>query len=275
MKVVGPKPNSQVYIHKDATWPSILIQTDGTGAHTWTWKITWSSFSKSGTAKSAGNQWDAQHAVKNFGGTLTVTAHAPGGIASITVRIKGQNPTREQVTDYLSTCKNTAGFDKILEHESHFRHFDNNGEPVVSFDGGYGMCQLTNPRPSYEQVWNWKKNIDGGLTLFGHKRTEAIGYLGQSKRTYTDEQLKYEAVCRWNGGSYHTWDSKQGAWVRNPNIVCDPSTGNIGWDMTDPNNAGKTEQQLHDRDRGAFARPPGRTAHWDYFGVCYADAILG
>lgn len=46
------------------------------------------------------------------------------------------------------------------------------------------MCQLTKPPPSFEQVWNWKLNIDGGLRLFPKKRATAIAYLHHKDRSY-------------------------------------------------------------------------------------------
>lgn len=129
--------------------------------------------------------------------------------------------------------------------------------------------------PSFEQVWNWKLNIDGGLKLFEQKRTSETIYLSQLKRSYTSGQLKYETVCRWNGGSYHVWDAKAGAWVRPANILCDKTTGNIGWDLNDAQNKGKNEAQLHARDKASYGKPPAAGAHWRYLGVCYADRILG
>jgi hypothetical protein len=203
-----------------------------------------------------------------------VDAVAGGQTVSVTVKITGQNPTAQQVSTYLATKPNSEGFDKLLEHESHGKHFNAQGEPVKSFDNGYGMAQLTTPAPTYDQVWNWKKNIDAGLVLFGQKRSAAVAYLSQSSRSYTTDQLKYETVCRWNGGSYHVWDSKTNAWVRNPDILCDSKTGNIGWDMTDAENTGKTEAQLHSRDKESYSSPPQAGAHWKYSGVCYADAVL-
>jgi hypothetical protein len=137
------------------------------------------------------------------------------------------------------------------------------------------MCQLTNPVPGFDQVWNWKLNVQAGLSLFSGKRTAAINYLTQNNRSYTNEQLMYEAVCRWNGGSYHEWDDKAGKWIRHPNILCDSATGNIGWDMDDAANKGKTEVELHKRDSASYSKPPGASAHWQYSGVCYADKVLG
>lgn len=274
MKFNKPTINSTFTITSGAVWPTVAFETDATGPHSWNWKIQWNAFQKSGAAQTQGNTWDAQGVITHFGGTLTVTAAAAGASASITVKIRGTNPSAAEAKAYLATKPGSTGFDKIMEHESGFKHFNAQGEPIKSFDNGYGMCQLTEPVPSFEQVWNWKLNIDGGLSLFAGKRSQAITYLTQSNRTYTDDQLTHEAVCRWNGGSYHVWDSKAGQWVRNPNILCDSATGNIGWDMTDPENTGKTEADLHKRDSGTYSsRPAG--AHWKYIGVCYADAILG
>jgi hypothetical protein len=38
-----------------------------------------------------------------------------------------------------------------------------------SSDGGFGLMQLTDPAPSYLQIWNWKINIDGGVNLIKDK----------------------------------------------------------------------------------------------------------
>ena len=68
----------------------------------------------------------------------------------------------------------------MLEQETRNKHFINfDNEPVVAFDGGYGITQMTNPIPTYEQVWNWKKNIDGGSDLYIQKRKNAQNYLIQ------------------------------------------------------------------------------------------------
>ncbi|MEO8595989.1 MAG: hypothetical protein ABI759_21890 [Candidatus Solibacter sp.] len=275
MKFTAPNAGDRFTITSAAVWPSIAFQTDASGPHDWTWTIQWGTFKKSGTAQTTGNSWNPVVAVAHLGGELTVTATAGAETASIAIRISGTNPSAAEVAAYLATKPNAEGFDKILQHESKFRNFNSGGEPVKSFDNGYGMCQLTTPAPAYEQVWNWKLNIDGGLALFAAKQAVATKYLSQSNRVFTQDQLKYEAVCRWNGGSYHVWDAANAAWVRNPGILCDAATGNIGWDMTDPQNTGKTAAELHKRDSGLYSRPPAAGAHWKYSGVCYADAILG
>jgi len=275
MNFTSPSANANFTITSAAQWPSIPFQTDQDGPHSWNWEVAWRAFKQSGSADTPSNQWDAKDVVTNCGGTLTVTAQAGGQGASTTVKIKGTNPSADELAQFLASQPNSAGFDKILIQESHCRHFNSAGEPIKSFDNGYGMCQLTTPVPSFGQVWNWMLNVQGGLKLFAQKRAAAVTYLSQSGRSYTEDQLKYETVCRWNGGNYHEWDETASQWVRHPNILCDSATGNIGWDMNDPQNQGRTEAQLHQRDSAAYGHKPARDAHWKYSGVCYADKVLG
>jgi hypothetical protein len=285
MKFTAPKANDKFTISSAPAWPSIAFETDGTGPHEWQWSITWKQFKKSGVARTAGNKWDAKADVTNCGGLLTVTVHAEeaakaaGGkpikvVDTISVKIIGTNPSNAEANAYLTTKPDSKGFDKILEQEAKFKHFKND-EPIKSFDNGFGMCQLTTPTPKFEQVWNWNLNIDGGLALFALKRASALAYLSQSSRSYTADQLTYESVCRWNGGSYHVWDAAAGAWARSSTIMCDTKTGNMGWDMTRAANKGKTEDELHKRDSGTYNAPPAADADWKYSGICYADHVLG
>ncbi|MDQ6611261.1 MAG: hypothetical protein M3Y64_02420 [Gemmatimonadota bacterium] len=280
MKFLSPKAADIFKITAAAVWPSIVFTTDATGAHVWHWSIAWDTYKQSGIANTVDNTWDAQSVVDGLGGTLTVNAQAKDAknvpvSVSINVKIKGDNPLPMDVDTYLSTKPESAGFEKIVQKESQYKHFNHSGEPIKSFDAGYGLCQLTTPKPSFAQVWSWKRNIDGGLGLYAQKRNSAITYLSQSSRTYTGDQLKYEAVCRWNGGSYHVWDAKGLKWVRPSSILCDTRTGNIGWDMNDAENAGKTEADLRKRDSGSYSSAPAAGAHWRYSGVCYADRMLG
>jgi hypothetical protein len=275
MKFTNPNVNDVFTITSSPAWPSVAFVTDADGPHIWTWSIDWGGFQKSGTAEEPANRWDAQSVITNYGGSLTVCAAADGDSVSITIKIKATNPSDTEVKAYLATKPGSSGFDKLLKHESDFKNFNMRGEPIKSFDNGYGMCQLTAPPPTLDQMWNWKLNIDGGLALFATKRAAARQYLSQKNRTYSEDQLNRETVCRWNGGAYHVWDSKAGKWIRNPNILCDSATGNIGWDITDPENRGRAEADLHKRDSGSYSKPRGPGAHWKYSGVCYADAILG
>jgi hypothetical protein len=166
MKFTKPKLNESFAITSVPEWPSIQFETDSTGPHTWNWTIAWGSFTRSGKETTAGNQWNAKAAIANTGGTLTVRAEANKAMATITVKVKDANPSPQDVIQHLITKANSVGFDKIIEHESKFKHFNASNEPIKSFDNGYGMCQLTTPVPTFDQAWNWKLNVDGGLKLF-------------------------------------------------------------------------------------------------------------
>jgi hypothetical protein len=281
MKLTSPQADETFTISSAPEWPGIAFETDGAGPHEWQWSISWNTFKKTGVAHTPGNSWDARDEIIHCGGTLTVSAQAaqagtpPTVSAAISVKVIGTNPSKAEAIAYLATKADSAGFEKILEQEAKFQHFLKNGEPIKSFDNGYGMCQLTTPSPTFEQVWNWKLNIDGGLALFAQKRTSAVAYLSRSGRSYTADQLTREAVCRWNGGSYHEWNATSGTWVRASTIMCDIKTGNIGWDMTKTANKDKTEDELHTRDARTYNAPPGPSGNWKYSGVCYADHVLG
>jgi hypothetical protein len=274
MKFIAPQAGAPLVISSDAAWPALSFQTDASGAHTWSWSIEWKGFTASGVVQTPANQWDATAAITNYGGALTVKAQAGTDSATLSLVLQGTNPSVDQVTQFLATKPGIDGFVKVLQHETHCHNFGSNGEPLKSFDNGYGMCQLTTPKPGYAEVWNWKKNVEAGLNLLAAKRATALTYLKQAGRTFTDDQLLYETVCRWNGGHYHEWDPQAGKWVRPSSLLCDSLTGNIGWDLTDAANTGKTEADLHKRDSASYSKPPGAGAHWRYAGVCYADAIL-
>jgi hypothetical protein len=274
MNVIRPS-NEQVFqISSAAEWPSIEFMTDGSGPHVWSWSIEWGSFKKSGEATTQGNTWDAREICAGMGGKLTVRIGAGDDSGHVAIKIVGTNPGPDEVNAYLRSHPKSDGFERIIAHESKYRHFTSAGEPARAFDKGYGMCQLTYPPPSFEQVWDWKKNVDGGLALFGQKRALAQHYLGQNGRHFTPDQLLFETVCQWNGGSYHVWDEQAGAWARTPNILCDSSTGNIGWDLNLADNQGKSEAELHQRDSHSYSAPPGHNSKWKYSGVCYADKLL-
>lgn len=170
----------------------------------------------------------------------------------------------------------TAG--RLIQQESRFKHVINKDlEPIVAGDRGFGVVQLTNPMPSYSQIWSWKENVDAGIALLRKKRAAAKRDFEKEKPvSYTDEMLDTETITRWNGGKYHEWDQDKKKWVRQKSILCDTKTGNIGWDMTLESNSGKTESELHDRDKLTYSKmKAGQDEEhaWKYSGVCYADHI--
>ena len=276
MRIISPEAGQCFTIAADGSMPALAFATDAPGANRWSWTITWGNYHRSGEVDTPGGHWDVRAALADLGGQLAVRVRAAtAGEAAIAVRIAGTNPPARDIDSFLAQRAGAEGFARIVAQESRYRHFDARGEPVRSFDGGYGLCQLTTPAPDYAQVWSWKRNLEAGLALFAAKRAAAGAWLGQGGRAFTPAQLTREAVCRWNGGRYHVWDDAAGCWARPPAILCDARAGNIGWDMGDPANREQNEAALHRRDGAAYARPPAPGARWRYYGVCYADHVLG
>jgi hypothetical protein len=292
-KWISPSKETSFSIDAQATFPEINfeIETTQVPPYKWNWKITWAAkvsglsvktargktlktFSQTGNFESQLKAWKCDLG-KVIGGKLTVEVEAGAEKFKKNVKIIGTNPSKDDAITLLKTIPDTDGFEKILEQESKFKNFiDFDSEPIVAFDNGYGMTQMTNPAPSYEQIWNWKENLKGGTNLYKSKQKEAKGWLSTQKRTYTSEQLRLETWARWNGGSYHVWDEKAKQWVRDPKILADSATGNIGWDNTKEFNKDKTEEELHTRDKDEYKKPPPRKDRkWTYSGIVYADHL--
>lgn len=273
MRFVTPVAGHRFIIPSNGDMPPLIFTTDAEGPHDWDWSISWRNFRKQGHLKTQGASTDLAPVLTDLGGELRVIARTGKQRTAIQTSILGTNPTEAEIRTYLATKTGGTDFLPIVLQEAHGRHFNRKREPIVSFDGGYGMTQLTNPVPTYQQIWSWKRNLEGGLALFAVKRNEAIRALRQSGGSYTAHQLTLESVARWNGGAYHRRDGRN--WVRNLDILCAPGTGNIGWDMTDTANQGQTLQQLHARDSSRFHLPPRRGVdHYRYSGVCYADRLV-
>lgn len=296
-KWISPEKLSVHRIDEDAKLPAITFQveTSSKGPFKWRWKITWDakvsglsesghrgskvgSFSASGVAETTEPKWQCAFDGQVLGGTLTVEMTADADEFLRTVYVKGTNPSREKLDAFVATLDEAKGYEKILHHEAKGKQFINaDGEPVVAFDKGYGLAQLTKPVPTYEQAWNWKENTKGGLKLYHTKRNEARNYLaGHGKSSFNDEQLQLETFSRYNGGVYHKWDAKGKAWIRNPDILCDDAAGNIGWNTRVDENSEKSADDLHKRDASTYGQGKAGQSKdhpWTYTGVCYADHI--
>jgi hypothetical protein len=295
---ISPDKGSEHVITKDATFPKIICKIKLTEQVpvAWSWKLTWDAhvsglresakrgnvvhtFNDSGKGTSSNkDEWTVDLDGKILGGILTVTAVAGTNTFQRSFIIKAENPGKELVSKDLATIPNTKGFDKLLEQETHWKHIiAADGQPVVALDKGYGITQLTNPVPTFEQVWNWKQNLRGGAKLYQAKQKDAIAYLTAKGRTATDKQIELETFARWNGGTYHVWDESTKQWVRNPNILCDTQVANAGWNTSTEANSGKTADELHKRDASEFpkGKKKGQSSEhpWIYTGVCYADHL--
>lgn len=113
---------------------------------------------------------------------------------------------------------------------------------------------MTNPAPSYEQVWNWKKNVKGGCSLYQEKqKPPKASSEGITEPTQMNNSNWKRGPMEWRLLSCAGRKNK--TWKHNANIMCDPDTGNTGWDMTDTDNKEKTEAEPHKRDKDTHSNP--------------------
>jgi len=103
---------------------------------------------------------------------------------------------------------------------------------------GYGIKQLTIPAASPQQVWDWKDNVIGGMSVLNDKRTIALDYLyrlpsgvepwyemvagvvlsDDPNDTFRCRDL--ETIKRYNGGHFFEEDfNDDGYWDENPSII--------------------------------------------------------
>jgi len=106
------------------------------------------------------------------------------------------------ISVFINTLPNSDGasrrvFRKLISHESSRRQFDLTKHwPLYSRDrkGGVGLCQLTNPKPTADQTWDWKANVRGGWKLYQEKQSIARAY----PRTVRNGSTFKTLVDAWN-----------------------------------------------------------------------------
>lgn len=119
------------------------------------------------------------------GGDLTISVEAdlPTGCFEKTssgLKIQGVNPPRQEI----NTACGIVALQKIASHESGRRQFDAVTEtgvsdcPLFSGDrlGGVGLMQITNPKPTEDDHWDWRANVTHGTEIFNGKRGTASQY---------------------------------------------------------------------------------------------------
>ena len=176
---ISPDSCKTFYIDEDAKFPEITyeIKTDEGGPYEWSWEIKWAvlacpqkadknrfkpkhavTFNKAGKFSSPLKIWKADLG-EIIGGDLTVKVKVGVKTFIRKTLIRGKNPSQEKIHAEIDTYtekRNAALLKKIYKQESRNKQFYTDELPLVSFDNGYGLGQLTNPVPSYEQIWNWK-----------------------------------------------------------------------------------------------------------------------
>ncbi|HJO95606.1 MAG TPA: hypothetical protein QF753_19580 [Victivallales bacterium] len=139
--------------------------------------------------------------------TLIEASDNKGNKDFFTFQIRAKNPSNQEVHDYIG---DTPWYSKaIARHESgqqnkqYYCQFNEIGTlgknyindikytPNRSSDKiGWGIYQITLPKPTHSELWNWQKNIDKGKVIINDKRKLAQSYFDAVKRTFPD---KYEA----------------------------------------------------------------------------------
>lgn len=288
---VSPDSCAIFSIDDEAKMPNICfeIKTEAKGNYLWSWELQWNalacpqrrdksrfqqkkvrSFCEKGAFESSSNKWDVNLNDLIIGGALTVKVKAGDCTYRRRIFIKGTEPGKEKIFTELNNYKSSHPREaelakKIFKQETNFCHLFSDGEPLVSFDNGYGLGQATNPAPTFEQIWNWKKHVEYIVTVvIKEKRDLAKKYLN-GHGGYTEDDLDMETLVYYNGANYHylIWDYRAKKWKENSNILCDPEQSNTGWDVSHEASRNKTIDQLR---KGEGGKPK-------YTGRCYAEHI--
>lgn len=94
-------------------------------------------------------------------------------------------------------------------------------KPPISYDGGYGLFQLTVPPPNVTEVWDWVRNLAEAERRFEGLYSDATSFFaGHPGAPPTDDMLFRETLSRFNGGTYYRWDRTTSAWVPNLPAGC-------------------------------------------------------
>jgi hypothetical protein len=215
LKVALDPPNKVFYLTADAQMPKIKVSCTMpaptakpvTGASA----LSGAAGAPSGSAQSF--DWDVSLVLNPAGVPYAVgrtTRHAPihvttavaqlaipftqtrGGSLTVTVtttfegkRITGKATAEILGTNPSSTLIRAEGVNdlllKLMSLESNLRQFLSThakaGYPLFSHDGrgGVGLGQITNPRPTDDQVWDWKANVKAAKAQWNSTRNNDAG----------------------------------------------------------------------------------------------------
>lgn len=182
-----------------------------------------------------------------YGGTLTIKVTTACGTVTKTEKIKGTNPTRAEINAEIGTVGAPFEADdlkRIACHESPVGQFDGTGNPVIAGGGDVGIMQICYRRQTRD-IWDWKHNVQRGrenlqeqvrfarqmprFVRVGKRDNDANRIVyprnalqGYAEATdFTDEQLRMEAIKRYNAGTelnvgYWEWDPAANQWIANP-----------------------------------------------------------
>jgi hypothetical protein len=151
------------------------------------------------------------------------------------IKLLGKNPVNDTIKAYLradyddedkARQAEVIGFKESTYLQFNIENEDDNPEgfPLINRRApiGVGIMQITDPKPTREDYWNWKINIDHGKHELANKWNSSEfwfhGRVGEGWPVPTDSNLLYDTYCRYNGGRYFSNiknDSSQYIYVRN------------------------------------------------------------
>ena len=143
-------------------------------------------------------------------------------------RILGNNPSITNARSYAGDNEISA----LMQTESKTHQFTYNpladnfpygyGElnyPEYGYPNGFGIMKLDNPSATERELWNWKANIDKGISIYTTKKQWAITYLNKFTSNIPDSIIKQSSFQKYNGGDlYSEYDDYQKEWIINPEI---------------------------------------------------------
>jgi len=147
--------------------------------------------------------------------TISVSVAVPGSTLADTTKdllVTGTNPS---VGALAGAAAANQTFRKLIRVESGLKQFLSDTCPLFSGDGfgGVGLCQLTSPAPTDDQIWSWKENVKGGWALYKQKEAVAKAYPKSVRdgadfkalvKTYNEKRqakLKAAAAAKPDGGT--------------------------------------------------------------------------
>lgn len=160
-------------------------------------------YSLPGRPESTENTWvidfpQLRGGALTVGVTVRVGAASPPLTATLSgLTIVGTNPRPAQIKAFANSIGATnQRFRKIMRQESSLSQFTSAGWPKFSADGrgGVGLCQVTIPTPTDDQIWNWKENVRQGWRIYQEKERIARRYSRQMGRS----AMFRAAVAAWN-----------------------------------------------------------------------------
>ncbi len=173
--------------------------------------------------------------------------------------IRGLNPAKEAAGRYIGAISPLWYAPYVAIHESgsaaapvmkqfneserlHHGGVDVQYTPNASRDGGFGIYQLTNPKPTEQQLWSWKANCAEGARQLEAAQSYADRWMEKQRQQMLDEGFSMPvpqvtcggvtfaegtgrriehavALKRYNGassGNFCVWDNMTKQWKFNP-----------------------------------------------------------